>query len=78
MTGRSQCGQRPPRPRRVLPTWVGVLVTVPGVLSFVPSPEPTRLLLVGIAATLLARGLAPTRGAVRDELPEHESQPARS
>ena len=47
---------------RLLPTWAGVLVTVAGVLAFVPSPEPARLLLIGIAASLAARLLtAPAR-----------------
>jgi hypothetical protein len=35
-----------------LPTWLGVLVTVSGVLAFVPSPEPVRLLLIGVAAAM--------------------------
>jgi hypothetical protein len=35
-----------------LPTWLGVLVTVAGVLAFVPSPEPVRLLLIGVAAAM--------------------------
>jgi hypothetical protein len=43
----------------VVPTWLGVLVAVAGVLAFVPSPEPFRLLFIGVAATLLARRLAP-------------------
>jgi hypothetical protein len=37
-----------------LPTWLGVLVTVAGVLAFVPSPEPVRLLLIGVAAAMAA------------------------
>ncbi len=35
-----------------LPTWLGVLVAVAGVLAFVPSPEPVRLLLIGVAAAM--------------------------
>jgi hypothetical protein len=42
----------------LLPTWLGVLVTVAGVLAFVPSPEPVRLLLIGIAAALVAPRLS--------------------
>ena len=42
----------------IVPTWVGVLVAVGGVMAFVPSPEPARLLVIGIAATVLARRLA--------------------
>jgi hypothetical protein len=42
---------------RVVPTWLGVLVAVAGVLAFAPAPEAFRLLVVGIAATLLTRAL---------------------
>jgi hypothetical protein len=42
----------------LVPTWLGVLVAVGGGLAFVPSPEPFRLLVIGIVATLLAGRLA--------------------
>jgi hypothetical protein len=42
----------------LVPTWLGVLTIVAGVAAFVPSPEPARLLLIGIAASLLAGRLA--------------------
>lgn len=51
----------------LVPTWVGVLVAVGGVAAFVPSPEPVRVLVIGIAASLLSRYLvavAPARPAV--------------
>ncbi|MDT0274302.1 hypothetical protein [Blastococcus goldschmidtiae] len=41
----------------IVPRWLGVLVAVGGVLAFVPSPEPVRLLVIGVAASLLARHL---------------------
>jgi hypothetical protein len=53
---------------RLVPTWLGVLVAVGGALAFVPAPEAFRLLVVGVAATLLARRLAapaPVHAAVR-------------
>ncbi|MCU1668659.1 MAG: tellurite resistance protein and related permease-like protein [Blastococcus sp.] len=40
---------------RVVPVWLGVLLLVGGVASFVPAPEALRLLIVSIAATLVAR-----------------------
>ena len=43
---------------RLVPTWLGVLTIVAGVAAFVPSPEPARLLIIGIAASLLAGRLA--------------------
>ena len=43
---------------RLVPTWLGVLVSVGGALAFVPAPEAFRLLLIGVAASLLARRLA--------------------
>jgi hypothetical protein len=42
----------------LVPTWLGVLTIVAGVAAFVPSPEPARLLLIGLAVTLLAPRLA--------------------
>ncbi len=39
---------------RLVPTWLSVVTIVAGVAAFVPSPEPARLLLIGIAASLLA------------------------
>jgi hypothetical protein len=53
---------------RIVPTWLGVVVGVAGVLAFVPSPEPFRLLFIGVAATLLARRLA-APAAVREPVP---------
>lgn len=51
---------------RMVPTWLGVLVVVGGAASMVPAPEALRLLVVGIAATLVARGLtAPVPGRTR-------------
>jgi hypothetical protein len=38
----------------LVPTWLGVFTIVAGVAAFVPSPEPARLLLIGIVASLLA------------------------
>jgi hypothetical protein len=55
----------------LVPTWLGVLVAVAGVLAFVPSPEPFRLLFIGVAATLLARRLAAAAPA-----PARVAQPA--
>lgn len=43
---------------RLVPTWLGVLVAGAGVLAFVPAPEPVRLLVIGVATTLVARRLA--------------------
>jgi len=43
---------------RLVPTWLGVLLSVTGALAVVPGPSAFRLLLIGIAATLLARQLA--------------------
>lgn len=52
----------------LVPTWLGVVLVVAGVAAFVPSPEPARLLLIGLAVSLLAPRLAavPT-GARRRE-----------
>jgi hypothetical protein len=49
---------------RAQPTWAGVLLIVAGVLASVPSPEPARMLLIAIAASLAARRLAAPAGAV--------------
>ena len=43
---------------RLVPTWLGVLVAVGGLVAFVPGPGAFRLVLVSVAATLLARRLA--------------------
>ena len=48
---------------RLLPTWLSVLVAVGGALAFVPAPEAFRLLVIGIAATLVARRLPATSPA---------------
>ena len=42
----------------LVPTWLGVIVAVGGALAFVPAPETFRLLVIGVAASLLARRLA--------------------
>ena len=52
---------------RALPTWQAVFVTVAGVLAFVPSPEPARLLLIAIAVSLAARRLTASAGTVARE-----------
>jgi hypothetical protein len=47
---------------RVVPVWLGVLLLIGGVASFVPAPEALRLLIVSVAATLVARRItAPAR-----------------
>jgi hypothetical protein len=43
---------------RLVPTWLGVLAAVGGALAFVPAPEAFRLVVIGVAASLLARRLA--------------------
>ncbi|MGZ4506815.1 MAG: hypothetical protein ACXVX8_00710 [Blastococcus sp.] len=43
---------------RLVPVWLGVLLVVGGVASMVPAPEAMRLLIVGIAVTLVARRVA--------------------
>jgi hypothetical protein len=43
---------------RLLPTGLGVLVAVGGAVAFVPAPEAFRLVLIGVAASFLARRLA--------------------
>ncbi len=55
----------------LLPTGLGVFLSVAGGLAFVPSPEPARLLLIAVAATLVARRLA-----VPARVPAREPQPA--
>jgi hypothetical protein len=52
---------------RLVPTWLGVLVAVSGALAFVPAPEAFRLLVIGVAASLLARSLSPA--PVREPVP---------
>jgi hypothetical protein len=50
----------------LVPTWLGVLVAVSGVLAFVPAPEAFLLLVIGVADTLLGRAIsgAPVREPV--------------
>ena len=43
---------------RLVPTWLGVLVAVGGLIAFVPAPEAFRLVLISVGATLLTRRLA--------------------
>jgi hypothetical protein len=43
---------------RLVPTWLGVATAAAGVIAFVPSPEPFRVLFIGVAASLLAQRLA--------------------
>jgi hypothetical protein len=43
---------------RLVPTWLGVATAAAGVIAFVPSPEPFRILFIGVVATLLAHRLA--------------------
>jgi hypothetical protein len=50
---------------RLVPTWLGVLVAVGGALAFVPAPETFRLLVIGVAASLVARRLAAPAPALR-------------
>lgn len=47
----------------LVPRWLGILVVVAGVAAFVPSPEPARLLLIGISVSLLATRLVPAPSA---------------
>ena len=42
---------------RLVPAWLGGLMAIGGALAFVPAPEAFRLLVVGVAATVLARRL---------------------
>jgi hypothetical protein len=42
---------------RLVPTALGVLVAVGGAVAFVPAPEAFRLLVIGVAASILARRL---------------------
>ena len=49
---------------RLVPTWVGVVAAVGGALAFVPAPEAFRLLVIGVAASVVARRMtapAPAR-----------------
>jgi hypothetical protein len=49
----------------VVPVWLGVLLLIGGVASFVPAPEALRLLVVSVATTLVARRLTvPARDLV--------------
>jgi hypothetical protein len=50
---------------RIVPTWLGVVLTVSGALAVVPGPGAFRLLLVSIAAALVVRRL--TAPASADE-----------
>ena len=54
---------------RLVPTWLGVLVTVGGALAFVPGPTAFRLLVISVAASLLARRLAVPVTALRAPQP---------
>jgi hypothetical protein len=42
---------------RIVPTWLGVMVILTGALAVVPGPSAFRLVLIGIAASLLAHRL---------------------
>jgi uncharacterized membrane protein (DUF485 family) len=42
---------------RTVPTWLGVLVVAGGAASMVPAPEPFRLLIISVAASLVAQRL---------------------
>ena len=53
---------------RLVPTSLAVLVAVGGALAFVPAPEAFRLLVIGIAASLVARRL-PARSPARTATP---------
>jgi hypothetical protein len=39
-------------------TWLGVATAAAGVIAFVPSPEPFRVLFIGVVASFLAHRLA--------------------
>ena len=55
---------------RMVPTWLGVLLTVTGALAVVPGPGAFRLVLLSMAATLVARRLtAPAGLAAREPSP---------
>jgi uncharacterized membrane protein YhaH (DUF805 family) len=43
---------------RAVPTWLGILLLVGGLASFVPAPEALRLLVVAVAAALVARRIS--------------------
>ena len=43
---------------RLVPTWLGVATAVAGVIAFVPSPEPFRILFIGVVSAVLAHRLA--------------------
>ena len=42
----------------LVPIWLGAATAVVGVIAFVPSPEPFRILFIGVVASLLAHRLA--------------------
>jgi len=54
---------------RLVPTWLGIVVTVGGAVAFVPGPTAFRLLVISVAASLLARRLAVPVPAVRAPQP---------
>jgi hypothetical protein len=55
---------------RLVPTSLGILLTLAGALAFVPAPEAFRLLLVSVMATLVARRLTvPASVSERDPSP---------
>jgi hypothetical protein len=43
---------------QLVPAWLGVLVAAGGALAFVPAPEAFRLLVIGVATSLVARRIA--------------------
>jgi hypothetical protein len=45
---------------RAVPAWLGVLLLVGGLASFVPAPEALRLLIVSLAAALVAHRVSTT------------------
>jgi hypothetical protein len=49
---------------RAVPAWLGVLMLVGGLASFVPAPEALRLLIVSVAAALVARRVSATESTL--------------